>query len=104
MIYDYRGNFQFEKNSIIQNALTEWGVYYCGYITSQGTLKPLYIGRAIGEDVTIRSRLLEHKSSKFWPDVTSFGFQVCTTKSEAEKLEQDQIKKFQPKYNQVGKI
>ena len=104
MIYEYRGNFQFEKNTIIQNAITDHGIYYCGYTNSQGSLVPLYIGRAVGDEVTIRSRLLEHNSSKNWPDVTSFGFQVCTTKAEAEQLEQDQIRKFQPKYNQVGKI
>jgi len=104
MIYDYRGHFSFNHNSISQNAADDHGVYYCGYIDTENKLQPLYIGRAIGDYVSIKSRLLEHYADRKWPDVTSFGFQVCTTKAEAEQLEQDRIKEFQPKYNQVGKI
>lgn len=100
MIYQYKGNYVYNKLSITQYASDGIGVYYCGYRNpSNNSLKPLYIGRAKGEGVSIKSRLLDHLRDDNWPDVNVFGYQECTTMKEAEDLEESEIKKYQPKYN-----
>jgi excinuclease UvrABC nuclease subunit len=103
MIKNYRGNYQYNKSSIIENASDEIGVYYCGYINSNNKLCPHYIGRAKGDGVSICSRLLDHLREDDWLDVSHFGFNVCTTKQEAENLEMEEIKRCNPKYNIQGK-
>jgi excinuclease UvrABC nuclease subunit len=99
MIYSYKGHYQYNKLSISNNAPDEIGVYYCGSLNKNGELIPYYIGRALGENVTIKSRLLDHFRHDYWSDVTYFGFQVCTTTKEVESFEKTQIEKYKPKYN-----
>jgi excinuclease UvrABC nuclease subunit len=99
MMYGYKGNFAYNKFSVQISAPECMGVYYCGKPGSNGGLFPLYIGRAKGDGVSIRSRLLDHIRDDYWPDATLFGYHVCTTKTEAENLEAQEIRKYNPKYN-----
>jgi len=103
MIEDYNGHHPFNESTIMQNAPAKHGVYYCGYIADTGNLATHYVGRAMGEGVTIRTRLLDHLRRAGWTDVTNFGFRVCTLDSEVEQLEKTEIKRLNPKYNLVGK-
>jgi len=103
MVYDYSGHYLFTALSIGANAPESMGVYYCGMKDNNGKLVPLYIGRAKGEGVTILGRVRNHRNDEKWPDVTHFGYRICTTKTEAEALEATGIKHFQPKYNVQGK-
>ncbi len=100
MSNEYTGHYAYSKASILQNAPDSIGVYYCGYIGPDGRLLyPAYIGRAKGEGVSVRSRLLDHIRDDYWPSVTHFGYRLCATKWEAERLEAQEIAKFNPKYN-----
>lgn len=103
MVHDYSGHYPFNPFSIGAYAPESMGVYYCGYQDNSGDLIPLYIGRAKGEDVTIRGRVGSHRRDGKWTDVTHFGFRICTTKTEAEELEVAEISRFQPKYNVQSK-
>ena len=60
------------------------------------------VGRGVG-DGGIRGRLLNHLRNDYWPDVTHFGYCVCSTAKEAEDFEASEIKRLQPKYNTQGK-
>ena len=100
---EYRGSYNYNKYTVPINAPEEIGVYYCGKLNSNNSLIPLYIGRAMGENVTIKSRLLDHLSKDYWPDVTHFGYVVCQTPREAEIFEASEINDFKPKYNVQGK-
>jgi excinuclease UvrABC nuclease subunit len=102
MIYDYVGHFPYSGLSVTLNAIDSLGVYYCGYVNTQGELVPSYIGRAVGDDVSIRSRLRDHLRDDYWPNVTHFGYRVCTTQTEAKDLEATEIRRFQPSYNTQG--
>lgn len=99
MICSYRGHYGYNKVSILADAPDSIGIYYCGNIDLNGDLLPLYIGRAKGDGVSIRSRLLDHIQNDYWPDVTHYGYRVCSTKFEVESLEPQEIKKYNPKYN-----
>lgn len=99
MVGQYQGNFQFNSQSMQISAPLAWGVYYCGHLNPDGSLNPDYIGRAAGENVSIRSRLNDHLNDN-WTGVTHFGFYVCTTSQEAEQLEAREIARFNPRYNQ----
>ena len=103
MISNYYGHYSYNSNSISRNAIDKIGVYYCGYIGKNGKLSTLYVGRAAGDGVTIRSRLFDHLNNNRWPDVSHFGFRVCDTKSEAIDLEAKEIARLKPKYNSIGK-
>ena len=103
MVHSYKGNFKYDKWSVPNNAPEEIGVYYCGYINTKGNLSALYVGRAVGIGVTIKSRLLDHLREDNWPDVTHFGYCICDTKREAEDFEREEIKRLKPKYNSQGK-
>jgi len=103
MIYSYSGEYKFDRFSINSLAPDKIGVYYCGYQKLHGGLYTLYVGRAKGDDVTIKSRLFDHLREKKWSDVTHFGFKICTTKKEAEDLEAAEIKRLKPKHNTIGK-
>lgn len=104
MIYDYRGHYSYSKPTVEQNAPDNWGVYYCGAVNAANTLIVHYVGRAAGDNVSIKSRLSDHiRKPESWPDVSSFGFRICTTQKEAEDLEATEIQRLQPKYNQIGK-
>src|SRR3989344_9193139 len=102
MVYDYRGNHNFEALSITLFAPANIGVYYCGILINN-QLVPHYVGRAVGKDVTISKRLHEHLSVDKWPDVTHFGFCICDTPDEAIALERLEIANRNPKYNKVGR-
>ena len=95
----YNGHFSYNGQSVRLNAPDKIGVYYCGYLNYSNQLIPLYIGRAIGIGVTLKSRLLDHLREDRWPDVTHFGYNVCLTKQEAESLERSEINEHKPKYN-----
>lgn len=99
----YSQSYLYHQTSVTDFAPLNWGVYYIGYVDNLGRLYPLYIGRASGIGVTIRSRLFDHLREIFWSDATHFCFRLCTTPSEAIFLETAEIQRFQPKYNVVGK-
>lgn len=99
MIYDYKGHFNFNAQSISNNAPDSWGVYYCGSINQSGLLGVSYVGRAAGDGVSIKNRLTDHLRDN-WSGVTHFGYKECTTPNEAEQLEVSEIKRLIPKLNQ----
>lgn len=103
MTQPYSGHTLFSTPWIQIYASKTWGVYYCGSLNTKGELVPLYIGRAAGNGVTIQSRLLDHFTQDYWPDVTHFGFRACSSSIEAIDLELIEIKSYQPKYNMKGK-
>lgn len=100
MADNYVGNYPYNKFSIITYAPDKIGVYYCGVLNNDRSLGVLYVGRAKGENISIKSRLLEHFNNSEWPDVTHFGFCVCSTESEVENLEKTETIRLEcPKYN-----
>lgn len=103
MINNYKGNYPYNEINILTLAPQSQGVYYCGWQNSNNQLFPLYVGRAMGIGVTINNRLLDHKRNENWPDVTHFGYILCSTDQEAITLEKNEILRCQPKYNNVGK-
>jgi len=103
MVHNYRGNYIYSQKVISEWDSTAIGVYYCGAPNSPTSLKPvLYIGKGAGEG-GMRARLLDHLENDNWSDVTHFGYRTCDTVKEAEDFEASEIKRCQPKYNQVGK-
>ena len=101
MIYSYEGQFTYNKKVISDWDSSAIGVYYCGLLNASG-LHPLYIGKGTGE-LGMRGRLLDHIRDDYWPDATHFGYHRCDTVGEAEKWEAEEIARYQPKYNVVGK-
>ena len=99
MTNSYSGHYAYNKITILRVAPDNMGIYYCGCLGSDGKLYPLYIGRAKGDGVSIRSRLLDHLRDDYWPSATHFGYHVCSTKQEAENLEIQEIKRCNPKHN-----
>ena len=102
MVQPYKGNYQYDKKVITEWDSSAIGVYYCGYVNSNKTLDVLYVGKGVGDN-GIRGRLLDHLRDDYWPDVTRFGYRICSTAKEAEDLEATEIKRLNPKYNQQGK-
>ena len=102
MIHEFNGPYTYSKKIIEEWNSNAIGVYYCGLKSDNGGLKPLYIGKGTGEG-GIRSRLLDHLSKNYWPDVTHFGYQICDTSDEAKNFEAEEIAKYKPKYNDQGK-
>ncbi|MBU1179728.1 hypothetical protein KJ885_02190 [Patescibacteria group bacterium] len=100
MADEYKGHYTYSKKVIGEWNSDDIGVYYCGFKLDNGNLKPLYIGKGIG-DGGIRSRLLDHLSEDHWPDVTHFGYRVCDNATEAENFEAEEIDRCKPKYNDV---
>ena len=103
MISQYFGHYPYDKSSVSNRAPDNIGVYYCGYINSSSNLTVHYVGRATGQYTSIKSRLLDHLRDDNWGDVTHFGYKTCSTASEAENLEAQEIQRLKPKYNTVGK-
>ena len=100
MVNEYKGHFGYTKLSIVVNSPDEIGIYYMGILNSNGSLGVLNVGRAMGEQVTIKSRLLSHINSGEWPDITHFGFRVCSIPQEVEDLEKEETVRLGiPKYN-----
>lgn len=102
MISDFIGIFTFDEFSIKRNAPILMGVYYCGEQDGNKLLVH-YVGRAKGEDVSIRGRLLDHLRESVWNNVRHFAYKICTTKREAEMLEAEEILRLQPLNNVYGK-
>ncbi len=102
MINAYLGPYLYGEKVISNWESNAIGVYYCGYLLTNGKLNAMYVGKAIGHE-GIRGRLLQHLSKDSWPDVSHFGFCSCTTTKEAEDFESSEIKRLQPKYNVQGK-
>lgn len=100
MVDEYKGNYPYDKRSIEFYAPDSIGVYYCGKLNYNNSLIPLYIGMS---EVSIKGRLFDHLEQDNWPDITHFGYRICTTKQEAEELETSEIQKYKPKYNSTGK-
>jgi len=104
MIYEYKGQYPYNVISVKNNAPDSIGVYYCGYPNASNVLIVHYVGRAMGDGVSISSRLLDHLREDNWSDTSHFGFRVCSTKEEAENLEAAEINRLKPKYNTQGKL
>lgn len=102
MIQPYKGNYLYDKKVVSDWNSTEIGVYYCGYPLANGNLSVLYVGKATS-DQGIKGRLLQHISEDYWPDVSHFGFHICSTSKEAEDFEASEIKIYKPKHNTQGK-
>lgn len=102
MIQEYKGPYQYSEKIVSDWNSTAIGVYYCGYVSSNGKLTVLYVGKGVG-DSGVRGRLLDHLQEDHWPDVTHFGYCICSTAKEAEDFEVSEIKRLQPKYNTQGK-
>ncbi|OGV92832.1 hypothetical protein A3B57_02260 [Microgenomates group bacterium RIFCSPLOWO2_01_FULL_47_10] len=100
MIGNYQGNYFYNTGSVQAVAVDTWGIYYCGRLDPSGKLLPLYIGRACGEGVSVRSRLLDHLRQDQWSDVTHFGYRTGATSQEVVSFEATEIAEFNPKYNQ----
>ena len=98
MISQYNGNFEYNRNSIQESAPSATGVYFCVHFEQQLVIAD-YIGKATGVGVSIKSRLLDHINSQHWPEVTHFGYILCTLPSEADRLEVSEIVRCGPKYN-----
>lgn len=103
MIYDYSGHYQYDRLSVGDKAPDSIGVYYCGYVDNRGMLIAHYVGRAVGFQVSLKSRLFDHLRDDNWSDVSHFGYRICTTQKEAEELESTEIQRLKPKYNEIGK-
>jgi excinuclease UvrABC nuclease subunit len=95
----YFGNYSFDMHNIMTFASIYKGVYYCGNIGTYGQLIPWYIGRAVGDNVSIKSRLLDHLKEKKWSVVTHFGYRIFSSKEEAIIFEENEIKNYNPFYN-----
>ena len=96
--------YKYNKEVVSNNAPDRIGVYYCGELDHEGKLTPHYIGRAIGNNVTIKSRLLDHlRDDSYWRGITHFCYVMTNSAQEAEKLEADEINRCKPKYNKIGK-
>ena len=102
MIYDYKGHYSYDKNTITNWNNTSIGVYYCGVLSSAGKLSVYYVGKGTSSE-GMRARLLDHLNISNLPGCTHFGYRVCGTKTEAENFEMKEIERLQPRYNQVGK-
>ena len=102
MIYQYQGHYSYNQPTISGWNNSQIGVYYCGYLLQDGTLHPLYVGQATGQD-GIRGRLLQHLGEDNWPEATHFGYYVCDTTQEADTFEATEIARCNPKYNTQGK-
>jgi len=103
VISGYSGHYSFNNALINLYAPNSIGVYYCGYIDLNNILITHYVGRAMGDGVSIRNRLSAHLSDG-WRDVAHFGYVLCSTQEEAESFEAAEIRRLQPKYNTQGKI
>jgi len=97
MIQPYKGHYSYNKRVVSDWDSTAIGVYYCGYL-SINNLYVLYVGKATSNE-GIRGRLLQHLKENKWPDVSHFGYCVCSTSKEAEDFEASEIKRLKPKYN-----
>jgi excinuclease UvrABC nuclease subunit len=102
MVAKYQGHYHYNKPTVTNWKPDAIGVYYCGYPANNGGLNPLYIGKGTSEG-GIRARLLSHLDDDYWPDVTHFGYCICSTLKEAENFEAQEIYRCKPKYNQQGK-
>lgn len=98
---EYKGHFIFNKLSISLYASDKIGVYYMGCINAlSGKLEVLYIGRAVGSGVNIKSRLFDHFNNGEWIDVSHFGYIEFLDINEAITFEKSEIVRLlYPKYN-----
>jgi excinuclease UvrABC nuclease subunit len=102
MVSEFKGPYSYSRDVIEKWNSTAIGIYYCGTPTSDGGIRVFYVGKATS-DIGIRGRLLQHLSERKWMDVTHFGYKTCEGITEAEKHEENEIRRLQPKYNIVGK-
>lgn len=102
MIGPFKFPYQYTADALEGWASVAIGVYYCGFLNTDGNLVPLYIGKDTGEN-GVRGRLLDHLREDYWPDVTHFGFHLCDYIHEADNHEDSEIFTYKPKYNKIGK-
>lgn len=102
MISPFKSHYSYAADTIEGWDSTAIGVYYCGFINASGQLVPLYIGKGTGEG-GMRSRLLDHLRDHYWPEVTHFGFHFCDYAHEADVHEANEILRYKPRYNKIGK-
>ncbi|MCX6113169.1 MAG: hypothetical protein NTY22_07830 [Proteobacteria bacterium] len=96
--------YKYHKETVSNDAPDKIGVYYCGELDHLGNLIPHYIGRALGDEVTVKSRLLDHlRNDTHWKDATHFHYVLTNSAQETERLEAEEIKRCKPKYNKLGK-
>ncbi len=102
MVHGFQGNYTYSEKVVGDWKSNAIGVYYCGYPTTEGKLRLLYIGVGTSEN-GMRGRLLDHLREDYWPDATHFGYQQCDSAKEALDWESAEILKYKPKYNTQGK-
>lgn len=102
MIHEFKYPYPYSESVIKNWNSTAIGVYYCGTIAADNRLILLYIGKGTGEG-GMRSRLLDHLSQDYWPEVTHFGYHECDSAKEAEAYESQEIAKYKPRHNTQGK-
>ncbi len=102
MIYNYQGHYLYNDEIIGNWNSRAIGVYFCGFLTAQNQLQPVYIGVGTGNG-GMRDRLLCHLRDDYWPEATHFGYHLCDNAEEALRWEAEQILAHQPKYNERGK-
>ena len=102
MDYNHKGPYTYNEEIVGGWDSTAIGIYYCGYLTTQGKLYPLYIGVGTSDE-GIRGRLLDHLNEDYWPDATHFVYRLCSTAQEALDWERREIAAHRPKYNKIGK-
>ncbi|QQG42452.1 MAG: hypothetical protein HYW15_03005 [Candidatus Giovannonibacteria bacterium] len=98
---EYNGHYSYDLTTVSGWESKVIGVYYIGYLSGQN-LTPVYVGKATGLD-GIRGRLLDHLNENNWSDASYFGYRICNSAAEAEQLEAAEIRRCQPRYNELGK-
>lgn len=102
MVYQYKGHFPYNDETVRGWTSSAIGIYYCGYLNSTGHLVPIYIGKGTGTG-GMRERLLCHLRDDLWPEVTHFGYSLCDFPNEADTYEIGEIQKHQPARNVLGR-
>ena len=95
---EYESPCFFDKSAIKNLSSLVKGVYYLGYLNTQQELIPLYIGKATGAE-GIKGRLLDHIENNQFNDITHFEYIETDNEKEALIIEEIEIKKHNPKYN-----
>lgn len=96
-MYTYNGEYSFNKSIISNWDNSATGVYYL----FENTII-VYVGSATSPE-GIRGRLLQHVNERNFSTVTKFGYKVINGKDIILAHELSEIKRLQPRYNDVGK-
>jgi excinuclease UvrABC nuclease subunit len=99
MISVFKGNYKYNEKDVKLYAPDRQGVYYIGGWAADGFILIEYIGKAIGEGVSIKTKLLDHLSNNELKKLSHFAFRIITTEKEIEECEKSEIKVYSPRYN-----